>query len=69
MRWIVLTAALGLTACTAPVEQSGLCAGLRRPVGVLRAALDRHTDTTPDDLGEAATDVVLGAEAGCRWKP
>ena len=67
MRWIALTAALGLTACTAPVEPTGLCAGLRRPVAALRGALNRNVDQTPADVGEAATDVVLAAEAGCAW--
>ncbi len=67
MRWIALTAALGLTACTAPVESSGLCAGLRRPVVALRTALDRNAAATPEEVGEAATDLVLANEAGCGW--
>lgn len=64
MRWFVLMAALGLTGCVKPASEPGLCAGLRRPVADLRTGLERHPET-PEDVGEAGTDVVLGFEAGC----
>lgn len=65
MRWIILMAALGTSGCVATVSQPGICAGLKRPVADLRAGLERHPDT-PQAVGEAGTDVVLGFEAGCR---
>ncbi|WP_163025925.1 hypothetical protein [Chachezhania antarctica] len=67
MRWIALSAALGMSACTTPVETSGLCDGLQRPVAALRSALAYETSTTPQSVGEAGTDVVLASEAGCAW--
>ena len=66
MRWIILPIALGLTGCSATVSTSGLCAGLSRPVGELRGALVSNAAETPEAVGEAGTDVVLGLEAGCR---
>lgn len=65
MRFLVLTAALGLTGCVATVSPTGICAGLQRPVADLRGALEANPDT-PQAVGEAGTDVVLGFEAGCR---
>lgn len=60
MRMLIL---LALTGCTA-VSDSAICAGLARPVAELRAALEANPQT-PDPVGEAGTDVVLGMEAGC----
>jgi hypothetical protein len=65
MHWIVLTAALGVSACAVTADTSGICQGLVLPVASLRLALEAH-DATPAAVGEAATDVVLGFEAGCR---
>ena len=65
MRLFVLMAVLGLSACATPVSTSGLCAGLTPPVAALRAALTAYADQTPDPVGEAGTDVVLGFEGGC----
>lgn len=66
MRWIALMAAIGLTACNQPVSDAGICAGMKRPVAALRGALVAHGADTPDAVGEAGADVVLGLEAGCR---
>lgn len=65
MRWIVLTTALGLTACVAPVSTTGLSARLGRSVAALRGALTAYAPQTPGSVGEAGTDAVLGFEAGC----
>ena len=46
------------------VSDSALCAGLDRPVSDLRLGLEAHPET-PQAVGEAGTDVVLGFEAGC----
>ena len=67
MRFGILLAALGLTGCVATVSEPGLCAGLRGPVADLRGALLAHPET-PEAVGEAGADVVLGFEAGCRVK-
>lgn len=66
MRWLILTAALGLTACAAPAPPSepAICAGLKDRVAAHRAALERHPET-PQPVGETGADVVLGFEAGC----
>lgn len=67
MRKIVLAmlAAIGVSACAGPsATDPGLCLGQRADVARLRAALEAHADT-PDAVGEAATDVVIGFEAGC----
>lgn len=64
MRCIILLTALGLSACAAPVSAPAICAGLARPVADLRQALEHHPET-PDPVGEAGVDVVLGFEAGC----
>jgi hypothetical protein len=65
MRLLLLMAALGLTACAKPAPiDSGVCAGLKRPVADLRSALMANPQT-PQAVGEAGTDTVLGYEAGC----
>lgn len=64
MRLALLMAACGLTACAPRVSDSALCAGLNRPVIELRTGLEAHPET-PQAVGEAGTDVVLGFEAGC----
>jgi hypothetical protein len=64
MRLLLLMAVLGLTGCAVPVSDSAICAGLDRPVSELRGALIANPDT-PELVGEAGTDVVLGFEAGC----
>jgi len=65
MRWITLAAVIGVTGCAMPVSDAGLCRGLNQPIGALRDALVGHPDT-PDPVGMAGADVVLGFEAGCR---
>lgn len=57
---------LGATGCLAPANDAAFC----RPfyagkVADLRGALIANPQT-PDAVGEAATDVVIGHEAGCR---
>ena len=65
MRYLILISVIGLTGCSTNVSDSAICAGLNRPVSDLRNALESHPDT-PEPVGEAGTDVVLGFEAGCR---
>ena len=55
---------LGVSGCLGSVSDSALCAGLDRPVSDLRLGLEAHPET-PQAVGEAGTDVVLGFEAGC----
>lgn len=68
MRWSVPALALaGMTAC-APIPASveaGLCIGLGPHVSALERALLAHPET-PQPVGEAGTDVVIGYDAGCR---
>lgn len=58
---VVLT---GLSGC-ATVNEAGLCAGIAAPVAALRSALLSNPQT-PDAVGEAGADVVIGIEAGCQ---
>ena len=60
-----LAVVAGTTGCSAPAVDSGLCRALARPVQELRAALEGHPKT-PEAVGEAGADVVIGIEAGCR---
>ncbi len=53
-----------MTGCVAVTSEPGLCAGLRAPVDALERALLAHP-STPDPVGEAGTDVVIGFNAGC----
>jgi hypothetical protein len=64
-RILALVALAGLTGCVKPISDTGVCLGLARDVAALRAALVRHPET-PDAVGEAGTDVVIGFGAGCR---
>lgn len=64
MRLMLIVIALGTTACKMTVPDSAVCAGLGRPVADLRRGLEAHPET-PQAVGEAGTDVVLGFEAGC----
>lgn len=56
-----------MTACvnTAPTGTEGICGGLRGPVGALENALLAHPET-PDAVGEAAVDVIIARDAGCK---
>lgn len=65
MRYLLIVTVFGLTACVRPAPDSAVCAGLNRPVSELRRGLEAHPET-PQAVGEAGTDVVLGFEAGCR---
>ncbi|UFS67763.1 hypothetical protein LO749_16865 [Paracoccus denitrificans] len=67
MRKIVLAmlVAIGVSACAGPsATDAGLCLAQRADVARLMAALEAHSDT-PDAVGDAATDVVIGFESGC----
>lgn len=61
---LLLLAVLGVTACVKPASDAGMCLGQREDIARLRAALEANPDT-PDAVGEAATNVVIGHEAGC----
>ena len=54
-----------VSGCVGATSEAGLCAGLRAPVGALEAAMLADS-RTPDPVGEAGTDVVIGFNAGCR---
>ncbi len=64
MRLMHILPVLGMTSCLGNVSEPGICAGLDRPVAELRRGLEAHPET-PQAVGEAGTDVVLGFEAGC----
>ena len=58
-------AAVGLTACMAPVPDGAFCGPVFSDlVAKQRAALEAHSET-PEAVGVSATNVVLGHEAGC----
>ena len=65
MRWIMLAMATGASGC-AGIETVGdrpLAERLACPVAALSDALDAHPET-PDAVGQAATTVVIVAQAG-----
>lgn len=64
MKSLAVTAVLGMTGCVAGTSEPGLCAGLRAPVDALERTLLAHPQT-PDPVGEAGADVVIGFNAGC----
>ncbi len=66
MLWRILgaMALLGVTGCVGATSEAGLCAGLRAPVDALEAAMLADS-RTPDPVGEAGADVVIGFNAGC----
>lgn len=53
-----------MTACVTTPSEPGLCIGLRNDVAALRTALLDNPET-PDAVGEAGTEVVIGFQAGC----
>ena len=57
-------ALLGMTGCVSGPTSEGLCLGLRSEVATLERALLAHPET-PDPVGEAGADVVIGFDAGC----
>ena len=59
-----MAAAIGATGCAPRVGTDALCAPLRPYVANLRTALEAHPET-PDPVGEAGADVVIGYEGGC----
>lgn len=59
-----LVALLGATGCVTPATDAGLCLGLKADVADLRRALESHPET-PDPVGEAGAEVVIGFEGGC----
>ena len=62
-RILAALALTGMSGCVSPTSGSGLCAAL--PVEALASALLAHPET-PDAVGEAGADVVIGYRAGCR---
>ena len=70
MRWPVVLIFLGMIACSPvpSVETGALCSGLQRDVRLLRLGLEQHP-STPVAVGEPATNVTLGLEAGCAYPP
>lgn len=57
--------AAGITGCTRPATDAAFCRDLfAGKISELRGALMAHPET-PASVGEAATDVVIGHEAGC----
>lgn len=68
---LLLVALLGTTACVIPglderpPTDAGVCIALAGDVAALRRGLEAHPET-PDAVGEAGADVVIGFEAGCR---
>jgi hypothetical protein len=50
---------------TTGTSDSGICAGLERSVRDLETALLAHPET-PEAVGEAGADVVIGFDGGCR---
>ncbi|GHE88373.1 hypothetical protein GCM10016455_05630 [Aliiroseovarius zhejiangensis] len=65
---MMIVTLIGVTGCATRASEPGLCAGLRPHVAALSDALAAHPNT-PDPVGEAGTDVVIGFGAGCRVKP
>ena len=65
MRKLMLVMMLtGATGCV-PASDAALCLGLGADVAALRTALVAHPET-PDPVGDPASLVVIGFEAGCR---
>ena len=62
---LALALLIGATGCaTQSPNDTGICIGQRSDIARLRAALEAHPET-PDAVGEAATDTVIGHEAAC----
>lgn len=63
----MLAAVLGTTGCeTASRSDSAFCDyPFKGYVADLRASLEAHPET-PNAVGEAGTDVVIGHEGGCQ---
>ena len=66
MRKLLVLAVGGVSACSVTATDEAMCGALRAPVASLRAGLEANLQTTPDAVGEPATDVVTITEAGCR---
>jgi hypothetical protein len=60
---LAVLAMTGIAGCVTPNE-AGLCLGLRPDVARLRTALLANPQT-PDTVGQAGTDVVIGFRGGC----
>lgn len=60
----MLVGLLGTTGCVTATSE-GVCLGLLPDVAALEKALLANPQT-PDAVGEAGTDVVIGFGAGCR---
>lgn len=61
---LLLAVGLGTSGCVNPASDAGLCLGLRGDMAALRRALTDHPET-PDPVGEAGADVVIGFEGAC----
>jgi hypothetical protein len=64
-RILGLLALTGASGCVTVASPDAVCEGLRSPVASLEHALLAHPET-PDPVGEAGTDVVIGYDAGCQ---
>ena len=65
-RHLILIIALGLTGCAVPAPIKAVpCIAIEPRTDALRAALTRNPHT-PEDVGQTATAVVLGAERVCK---
>lgn len=64
MRSIAILGLLGVSACMPVASDDALCGALGGRIDGLAEALIAHPET-PDPVGEAGTDVVLGFEGGC----
>ena len=65
MRSIAALTLIGLTGCNAATDAALCGPDLASQVASLRSGLEAHPET-PDAVGEPATSVVLGYEAGCK---
>lgn len=62
---LAMMIAVGFTGCMAPAPDEAFCGPVFADlIAQQRAALEAHPET-PQAVGEAGTDVVLGHEAGC----
>lgn len=64
MRWLVPLIFLGTSGCL-PVSEAAICSGLSGPVASLRQSLIDNPNT-PQPVGEAGTNVVLGFGGACK---
>lgn len=66
MRKLLLLSCLGVSACVNP-NDAGICVASEEDVATLRKELENHPET-PDAVGEAGTEVVMGLEGACGFR-